>query len=151
MKMIIEEMPLESILFVRNIGPYGESNYATMEKIKRFAKDNNLFNEDTIILGISKDNPNVTKPEECRYDACIVIPENFNIDESDIQKGVIEGGKYAVFIIEHTVEAIQKAWNEIFIEVVNKGYQIDLSRDIIERYAVKMINNNKCEICIPIS
>ena len=45
---------------------------------------------------------------------------------------------------------MQKAWSEIFREVSNKGYTIDFSRDIIERYAVKMIKNHKCEICVPI-
>lgn len=150
MKMIIEQMPLINIVFKRNVGPYGESNYITMERIKAFAKDNNLFNDDTIILGISRDNPETTKPEKCRYDACVVVSENFKIEEQDIQKGIIEGGKYAVFIIEHTVEAVQEAWKEIFQEVLSNGYKMDFSRDIFERYAVKMIKNNKCEICVPI-
>ena len=150
MKMIIEHMPLMNIVFKRNVGPYGESNYTTMERIKNFAKDNDLFNEDAIILGISRDNPETTKPENCRYDACIVVSENFKAEEHDIQKGIIEGGKYAVFIIEHTAEAVQKAWNEIFQDVLSRGYKIDSSKCILERYRVKMIKNNKCEICIPI-
>ena len=150
MKMIIEQMPLMNIAFNRNVGPYGKSNYTTMEKIKKFAKDNNLFDEDTIILGISRDNPETTKPEKCRYDACIVVSENFKTKEHDIQQGIIEGGKYAVFIIEHTAEAIQKAWNEILQDVLRSGYKMDLSRDILERYTGKMIKNHKCEICVPI-
>ena len=150
MKMIIEQMPLMNIVFNRNVGPYGKSNYTTMDRIKKFANDNNLFNEDTIIFGISRDNPETTKPEKCRYDACIVVSENFETGEHDIQKGIIEGGKYAVFIIEHTAEAIQKAWNEIFQDVLRSGYKMDLSRDILERYTGKMIKNHKCEICVPI-
>ena len=150
MKMIIEQMPLTNIAYIRNVGPYGEANYITMEKIKKFAKDNNLFNEDTIILGISRDNPEITKPEECRYDACIVVSDNFEVQACDIHKGIIEGGKYIVFIIEHTVEAVQRAWSEIFKQVLNSGYKMDLSRDIIERYSTKMIKGNKCEICVPI-
>ena len=150
MKMIIEQMPLINIAFIRNIGPYGKSNYITMERIKKFAKDNNLFNEDTIVLGIARDNPETTNIEKCRYDACIVVSENFKTEEQDIQKGIIEGGKYAVFIIEHTAEAVQNAWNEIFDRILSSGYKMDLSRDILERYAVKMIKNHKCEICVPI-
>lgn len=150
MKMIIEQMPSKDIVFIRNIGPYGKSNYKTMEKIKKFAKDNNLFDEDTIIFGISKDNPKLTKPSQCRYDACLAISENFSIDGHGIQNGIIEGGKYAVFIIEHTAEAVEKAWNEIFHEVISRGFEIDLSRDILERYEVKIIKNHKCEICVPI-
>ena len=150
MEMIIEQMPLTIIVFKRNIGPYGQGNYAAMERIKAFTKNNNLFNEDTIILGISRDNPQTTKPEECRYDACLVVSANFETEENDMEKGIIEGGKYAVFIVEHTPEAVQKAWNSVFKEILSSEYKIDLSRDIIERYAEKMIKNNKCEICVPI-
>lgn len=150
MKMIVEQIPVINIAFYRNVGPYGNSNYTTMEKIKKFAQYNNLFNEDTVILGISKDNPETTEPEKCRYDACIVVPEDFKTYEQDLQKGIVEGGKYAVFIIEHTAEAVQKAWSEIFKDVSVSGYSIDLSRDILERYTGKMIKNHKCEICIPI-
>ena len=150
MKMIIEQMPLTNIAFIRNVGPYGENNYKTMERIKRFARDNNLFNEAAVILGISRDNPEVTSPESCRYDACLVVAQDFNVSSNDIQKGVISGGKYAVFVIEHTVEAVQRAWNEIFTYLLSNGYNMDMSREIIERYSVKMVNNHKCEICIPI-
>lgn len=150
MEIKIEEMPLKNIVFIRNIGPYGKGNYVTMEKIKEFAKSNKLFNEETIILGISKDDPKITDINKCRYDACIVVSGTFNIYDTDIQDGIFEGGKYAVFIIDHTEEAVKKAWNEIFIEVLNKGYKLDLSRDIIEKYAMKMVNNHKCEICVPI-
>lgn len=150
MKMIIEQMPLQNIAFIRNVGPYGENNYKTMERIKKFAKDNNLFNEEAVILGISRDNPETAMPEECRYDACIVVRQDFNICSNDVQKGTINGGKYAVFIIEHTVEAVQKAWREIFPYTISNGYNIDMSREIIERYSEKMVNNHKCEICVPI-
>ncbi|WP_294378452.1 GyrI-like domain-containing protein [uncultured Clostridium sp.] len=150
MKMIIEKMPKMNIAFYRNVGPYGNSNYTTMEKIKKFAQVNNLFNEDTVILGISRDNPETTEPEKCRYDAGIVVSEDFNIEKEDLQKGTVDGGKYVVFIIEHTAEAVQKAWNELFQEILKKGYKMDLSRYIIERYTVKMIKDCKCEICVPI-
>lgn len=43
MKMIIEQMPLISIAFKRNVDSYGKSNYTTMDRIKEFARDNNLF------------------------------------------------------------------------------------------------------------
>lgn len=150
MEMIIEQMPAQDIAFIRNVGPYGIDNYVTMEKIKTFAKENNLFNESTIIFGISKDNPEVTKAEECRYDACIVVSKDFTTSELNIQKGINPGGKYAVFIINHTAEAVQKAWEIIFEEVSSNGYTIDFTRDIIERYAVKMVEDHKCEICVPI-
>lgn len=68
----------------------------------------------------------------------------------DVKKGKITGGKYCVFNISHTAETIEKAWNEIFSEVTKNGYTFDCTRPILERYAVKMVRNHYCEICIPI-
>ena len=36
MKMIVEQISVMNIAFYRNVGPYGNSNYTTMEKIKKF-------------------------------------------------------------------------------------------------------------------
>lgn len=79
-----------------------------------------------------------------------MVSKEFKTDEPDIQQGTIDGGKYAVFILEHTVEDVQKVWKEIFPQVLSQGYKLDHSRYIIERYAMKIINKNKCEICVPI-
>ena len=54
------------------------------------------------------------------------------------------------FKINHTAEAVQKAWIDIFLELSRQGYQFDETRPIIERYIVHMVNNHHCEICVPI-
>jgi DNA gyrase inhibitor GyrI len=58
--------------------------------------------------------------------------------------------EYAIFEIEHTAEAVQKAWSEIFQKSNENGCQMDYTKPIIERFASKMVNNHKCEICVPI-
>lgn len=60
------------------------------------------------------------------------------------------GGKYCVFKISHTVDAMQKAWIEIFSELSKRNYELDDRRPILERYAMQMINKHYCEICVPI-
>ena len=70
--------------------------------------------------------------------------------DDDVSHGTIKGGKYAVFTINHTAESVQKAWSEIFPELLNLGYQIDDTRPILERYAAKMVKNHNCEICVPL-
>lgn len=150
MNMRIETIPTYKVAFVRKIGPYGADNYHTMEKIKLFAKTNNLFDDNTVILGIAQDNPEHTQPENCRYDACLVVSDDFKTSDKDINLGEIQSGKYAVFTVIHTAEEVQKAWAEIFPELTHQGVQIDQSKPIIERYAAKMVNEHKCEICVPI-
>ncbi len=149
MKMKIESISPQNIAYIRRVGPYGLGNIQTMEKIKNWAKSNNLINDRSIILGIAHDNTQTTSPENCRYDACIVVSDNSCIDKY-VSYGNIVGGNYVVFEIEHTAEAVQNAWSEIFPELFSQGYTFDESRPILERYIVEMVNNHYCEICVPI-
>ena len=150
MDIRIEKMPAYRIAYIRQIGLYGIRNVQTMEELKKWAKSNCLLNDESIILGIAHDDPQTTKPENCRYDACIVIAKDYAIIDGNIRVGNIVGGKYAVFKIDHTSEAVEKAWGEIFPELLKQGYQIDEARPIIERYISQMVNNHNCEICVPI-
>ena len=150
MNIMIEKMPTYRIVYIRNIGPYGISNVQIMEELKKWAEFNNLFNDESIIFGIAQDNPETTKPENCRYDTCIVVSNDYLVTDDYVREGDIVGGKYAVFKINHTAEAVQKAWISIFPELLRQGYQFDEARPIIERYIVKMVNNHHCEICIPV-
>jgi len=150
MDSMIEKIPAYKIAYIRQIGPYGINNVQTMEKLKKWAKSNYLFNDESIIFGIAQDNPETTKPENCRYDTCIVVSNDYSVTYDYVREGDIVGGKYAVFKINHTVEAVQKAWSDIFPELLRQGYQFDEARPIIERYIVKMVNNHHCEICVPL-
>lgn len=147
----IEYIPPYKIAYIRKIGPYGSGNNETMQKLKNWAKENDLFDEESIILGIPQDNPNIIKPQNCRYDVCFVISDDEFFNDDKVKGGKIFGGKHCVFQIEHTAKAMQKAWNEIFFELIRLGYGFDETRPIIERYLVTMVNKHQCEICIPIT
>jgi len=49
-----------------------------------------------------------------------------------------------------TVDAMQKAWIEIFSELSKINCKFDDRRPILERYAMQMLNKHYCEICVPI-
>jgi DNA gyrase inhibitor GyrI len=146
----IEKMPSYRIAYIRQFGSYGTGNVETMEKLKNWAKSNGMFDDKSIILGIAHDNPETTKPENCRYDSCIVVSNDCYVNEGYVNLGDIVGGNYAVFIINHTAEAVQKAWIDIFPVLSKQGYQYDETRPILERYIVEMVNNHYCEICVPV-
>lgn len=143
----IENIPKYRLAYVRQVGPYGPNNIQAMEKLKKWAEENNLA-KSAIILGIPQDNPETTLPENCRYDACIVISEDYQLNDS-ICESEISGGKYVICKVKHTAEDIQKAWAEIFSTIQNSEYQID-SIPILERYTGDMIKNGYCEICVPV-
>ncbi len=150
MKTTIEITPRYRIAYIRKIGPYGVNNIKTMEELKTWAREKTLLNDDSIILGIAHDNPSVTKAEDCRYDTCIVISDGYMFEDPNVHKGEITGGKYLVFEIEHTADAVQKTLENIFNKIGNKEFCMDISRPVLERYAANMIAHHLCEICIPI-
>jgi DNA gyrase inhibitor GyrI len=152
MQFQIEDMPRQKVIYMRHIGPYGAGNKELMENLKCWAKDNGILNESSIILGIARDDPAVTLPANCRYDVCITVAEQYekNSCDKDINITVLPGEKYAVFTIGHTAEDIQKAWMEIMPGLTRKGFHIDISRPILERYAPDMISKHLCEICVPV-
>jgi DNA gyrase inhibitor len=81
MNMKIDTLPNYRIAYVRQVGPYGPHNVKVMEKLKRLAKKKGLFTKDSIILSIARDNPEETAPENCRYDAGIVISSEYYVDD----------------------------------------------------------------------
>ncbi|MBU0445565.1 transcriptional regulator [Bacillus velezensis] len=148
MKITIEELPETRIAYFRNVGEYGEKqNKELMETFKNWAKLNNVFDNSTI-LGIPQDNPEITPKEECRYDVCVVINKDFNVKKT-AHVGEFSGGKYAVFLLDHTKEAVRDFWGNISSEIERNNLSIR-EQPIIERYTPQMIDNHLCEILIPI-
>ncbi|GIP26611.1 DNA gyrase inhibitor [Paenibacillus sp. J23TS9] len=149
MNIKVESLPAFRIAYVRQVGPYGPGNIQAMDKLKKWAEERNLLTESSILLGIPQDNPETTLPEICRYDACIVISNDYQINNS-ICENELSGGKYVTFKVKHTAEDIQRAWTEIIPALQNHGYQID-NKPIFERYIGDMIHNDYCEICVPVT
>ncbi len=150
MDVNIEMIPSYKIAYIRRKGPYGSDNVPIMEQLKNWAIEKNLLCEASIILGIAQDNPEFTAPKDCRYDVGLVVLDKFKVDNNYINFGEIIPGKYCVFKINHTAEAMKKAWLDMFSELSKRSYEIDNKRPIIERYSMKLINKHCCEICVPI-
>lgn len=83
------------VAYVRHTGPYMECGKAwktlcdSPEVMKATSKD-------SLWIGVSYDNPDVTPAHKIRYDACVSIPEGLDLREP-IQSQVIPGGKHAVY------------------------------------------------------
>ncbi|NTV90714.1 MAG: DNA gyrase inhibitor [Clostridiales bacterium] len=174
MNMKLENIPTSQVAYIRRIGAYGEGNVRTMTALKQWAGANGLMNEKTVIIGIAHDDPQATRPEDCRYDVCLLLPDE-TIQAGDtwqndrelhpddklqkdqdihdgysVLRGEIAGGKYSVFSVKHTAEGLQQAWNEIFPALFKEGYILDNTRPILERYAAEQVERHLCEICIPV-
>ncbi len=151
MEIRFETIPSYKIVYIRKYGPYGDGNIQTMENLKNRARCNHLLDDTSVILGIAQDNPQTTKPENCRYDACLVVTDDSGIQDDSFSHGTVAGGRYAVFTIDHTPEAVRMAWMEIFLELQRQGHRIDAAKPVMERYAARMLKDHKCEICVPVT
>lgn len=153
MRFTIEKIPTFTLAYMRRIGEYGPENIALMNDMKRWANDHELVDNDSVLLGIPHDDPQVTEPEDCCYDVGIVIDDgkksDLKIDDS-ISITTHKMGLYAVFTIAHTMEAIAYTWAGVFEELINAGIELDISRSAYERYRSLLVENHLCEICIPI-
>lgn len=119
-----------------------------MEKFKSWVKGNNLWDDNTIIYAIARDNAQITPPEKCRYDVGMVVTSNF--PSNDVLLGSIEKGKYLIIQTEHTAQAVGNLWANIFNILTEQNFNYDDSKPILERYKNDIIKKGYCEFCVPI-
>ena len=137
---------------MRRVGEYGPENKILMERFKSWLRNNITSDENTTILSIALDNPELVSPSECRYDVGVIFKDDFieNDIEEKIYSRKIRGGKYLVFLIPHTQESIQSIWINYHKVLIQKGYSQDYKRPIVERYKKSLVDNHLCELCVPI-
>ncbi|MFR1599056.1 MAG: GyrI-like domain-containing protein, partial [Coprobacillus cateniformis] len=102
--MKIEEFKNVTMIYMRHVGEYGLKNKELMETFKQFLKDNHLLNDQSVILGIALDNPQIVPADQLRYDVGLIVDET----ENDILPSrLIDDGKYAIFEVPHTAQGVQ--------------------------------------------
>ena len=152
MEVEVREMPDFQVAYVRTIGPLvPETCGPAFEKLMRWAGPRNLVGPGTT-LAIYWDNPEVTPPDKCRFDACIMVPDEA-APEGEIHLQTISGGPYAVCHFEREPAGMQQAWEDVYVWLCSSGYECrDLP--IYERY-----HNNAAQhpqgkwifdICLPL-
>ncbi len=144
-----EMIPCMKVIYMRRTGAYGPENHELMERFKTWLQNNQLFCGDTVILGMALDDMNTVAAENCRYDVCMVVEDNFKCESQEISIKTVPSGKYATLLIPHTAQAVQSAWRMI-PALCEKGYELDFSKPILERYAKRLVDQHYCELCVPV-
>ncbi len=147
MEYKVEILPNYRIAYKRRIGPYGPENINVMTELKGWASARDLL-QSSILYAVPLDNPASTKPEDCRFDACIVIDNDYLLDNTISERELL-GGRYIMFKIKHTTEAIKEAYTKLHTWIQKSGYQMD-NKPIMERYKADLLKNHYCEVCVPI-
>lgn len=141
----------KNIIYFHTKGAYEKDNINTAwNKLIKYAERINLFYSETEYYGISYDDPSVTAPEMCRYEACITIKNSFS-QKGEFGVKTIKGGKFAVFKYIGPYENWGAAYDYIFDNWLLKSNYYLRNIPIMEKY----INQNddsilNIEIYLPI-
>lgn len=141
------------VAYLRHLGPYGESlGVFWMNTVYPWMATNQLLGRAR--FGISHDDPSVTAPAQCRYDAAVAVAPDFTPTGGAL-KTVIPGGKYATLSFKGGSEQIGAAWDALLRDwLPSSGMQLD-ARPSFEHYPVgstydAQTGEFSCEICIPV-
>jgi AraC family transcriptional regulator len=153
MNVKIIERPPVHLAYLRYTGPYGPNiGRFWRDTVAAWIETNNLMGRDR--YGISLDDPSVTDPAKCRYDACVESPEGEMLSGNP-QRKVLAGGKYAAMAFEGTGAQIAGAWDLLLRDwLPQSGLQLD-SQPMFEHYPGDAKYDPqtgvfRCDICVPV-
>jgi AraC family transcriptional regulator len=153
MKVEIIDRKQTPIVYLRHLGPYGKPiGIFWQGQVYPWMASNGLIGQPR--YGISHDDPNVTAPEQCRYDAACETPAHF-VATGNAHRTIIPGGKYAALSFKGTVADFEPAWASLLRDwLPSSGLQLD-SRPMFEYYPVDSNYDPKtgvlgCQLCVPV-
>lgn len=111
----IIEMPDQQVLFVRRVGSYENSPAEAWNILLQFAKEHELDLSKTRRFSVALDDPNITKEDNLRFDACITAPTKL-VEKGEVGRQTLPGGKYAVFVHKGPYENLEFTFDDIFRE-----------------------------------
>ena len=144
------------VAYMRHVGPYNETGGigALWTDFERWILARDLRKSGTLTIGIGHDAPRIAAPDKLRYDACIVVAEDFRSDRF-VNVADLPGGRYAVAQFEGTPAAISEAWDRLFTTwLPSSGYQPE-DRPCLELYQMdetqRTLGRLRCELCLPVN
>ena len=105
-------------------------------------------------FGVSHDDPSVANPKQCRYDACVALPEGY-VGPRGLLRGLIPQGIYASSHFVGDAQAITIAWMVMLRDwMPSTGWQLD-ARPCFEYYPSNGVSVDAaapidCDICLPV-
>lgn len=148
----VKTLPEQRVAFVRKLGPYGkETCEAAFGELMRWAGPRGLIGPSTM-RGVYWDNPEITPPQKCRVDACVIVPDG-TTPEPPVGLQTLPGGPHGICHFEITETEFQQAWEDAFAWLVESGYEC-ADQPCFELYHVDPEHHPEgkwvVDICIPL-
>ncbi len=149
---LIDRQPT-TVAYLRHVGPYGAPISTFWQKtVYPWMATSGLLQQPR--YGISHDDPTITAPQQCRYDAGCELPQAF-ATLGNALKTTIPGGKYAALSFKGTVADIEAAWIAMLRDwLPSSGLQLD-GRVMFEYYPEGSSYDPAtgifdCKLCVPV-
>lgn len=153
MKVSVVDREPVRIAYMRYTGRYGQAvSDFWQQQFAPWMMRNNLMGEPR--YGIGHDDPAITAPEKCRYDACVEIPADFAVGGGALAT-TLPGGKYACATYYGNGSDIGVPWQALLRDwLPQSGMQLD-NRPFLEYYPRgarydPATGSFECELCIPV-
>lgn len=153
MNVTLVDRPATRVVFLRHTGPYGEPVgrfYA--EQVYPWMLKHGLLGR--VRYGIAHDDPLVTAPEQCRYDACAELAPGEPVPHAMLTT-VIPAGRYASLPFKGTSADIDAVWQRLVREwLPDSGLQLG-DGPSFEHYPLdagydEATGSFECNLCVPV-
>ena len=155
MAVRVRDLPRYHLACMRYVGPYGAHGIPELwARLRKWITAHELALDGRLTIGIAYDDPSITTPERCRYDAGVVVRADVRAD------GLVDildlpAGRCALSEFVGTAHDIQGAWERVFgAWLPTSGYQPD------DRPCVELYHGNptvdprtrtfRCELGLPV-
>ena len=153
MEIKIENRPAMRAVCLRHVGPY-EQVGRVWGQLCGFVASAGLMGTSARMFGLSYDDPEVTAPEKLRYDACVEMLGELEV-EAPFHVQEVRGGEYAVAVHEGPYENLARTYEAIF------GVWLPASgRELSKDPCVEIYLNDpgstpaeelRTEVCVPLA
>lgn len=108
-------LPPLHLAYMRCTGPYGSAAAdQTWQRFAAWRQQHGLDERPRTLLGIRQDRPH-TPAEQCRYDCCVEVDENF-VARDEVAVQSFAGGRYVCGRFTGTAADIHAAWQHLYKE-----------------------------------
>ncbi len=110
-----QAFPERRIAYIRGITK-GSDSLAIMLlwlRVTRWARRHHLYDQGAQNIGMMLDNPTLTAPHRCQYDAGVIIPNDFTL-VGPVSEGWIPEGDYLVYEFEGTPQTLEELFYVIY-------------------------------------
>ena len=155
MSVSVRTLPVQHVAYMRYVGPYGAQGIPELwARFRTWMSTRGVGPENRITLGVAYDDASITAAEQCRYDACVVVPPDFTPDRW-VNLMDVAGGAYAVAAFVGSAHEIEGVWDRVFSAwLPASGYQPD-DRPCFELYrgdpsVDPKAKTFRAELCLPV-